>query len=112
MLGLPLSRREFFRAGTLGAFGLSLPAFLQGREAGTVAPTADACILVFLWGSISQFETFDPKPDAPDGVRGEFGTRRTRLPGVLYCEHLPQLASRNDKFTVVRTCVQSSMHHQ
>jgi hypothetical protein len=112
MPGLPLSRRDLLRAGSLGALGLSLPAVLQGREAASVTPTADACILVFLWGSISQFETFDPKPDAPDGVRGEFGTRRTRLPGVLYGEHLPMLASRNDRYTVIRTCAQSSTHHQ
>jgi len=32
----------------------------------------------------SQFETFDPKPEAPDGIRGEFGVRRTRLPGILF----------------------------
>src|SRR5262249_53876499 len=75
-------------------------------------PAADACILLFLWGAPSQFETFDPKPDAPDGVRGEFGVRPTRLPGLLFGEHIPLLAARNDRFSVIRTCAQSSTHHQ
>jgi len=55
---------------------------------------------------------FDPKPDAPDGIRGEFGVRRTRLPGVLFGDHLPLLAERNDRFSLIRTCAQSSTHHQ
>src|SRR5262245_57318819 len=105
-----LTRRHLLRAGALGAAGLALPQFLRLREAHAAAgrPTADACILLFLWGAPSQFETIDPKPDAPDGVRGEFGARRTRLPGVLLGEHLPLLAARNDRFSVIRTCAQSS----
>ena len=103
------SRRDLLRTGTLA--GLSLPTLLQGREDGP-RPSADACIFVFLWGSISQYETFDPKPDAPDGIRGEFGTRRTRLPGVLFGEHVPLLAARNDRFSLLRTCAQTCTHHQ
>src|SRR5437588_420804 len=106
------SRRDLLRAGALGAAGLTLPHLLRAREKGSHRPTADACILVFLWGAPSQFETFDPKPDAPDGVRGAFGTCRTRLPGVLFGEHIPQLAQRNGCFSVIRTCAQSSTHHQ
>ncbi len=108
------SRRDLLRAGALGAAGLSLPRLLQLQEAGaaTARPLADACILVFLWGAPSQFETFDPKPEAPAGIRGEFGARRTRLPGVLFGEHVPLLAARNDRFALLRTCAQSSTHHQ
>jgi uncharacterized protein (DUF1501 family) len=106
------SRRDLLRAGALGAAGLTLPRLLRAREAGSHRATADACILLFLWGAPSQFETFDPKPEAPDGVRGEFGVRRTRLPGVLFGEHVPLLAERNDRFSLLRTCAQSSTHHQ
>jgi len=111
---LLLSRRDFLRAGALGAAGLSLPQLLQLQEAHAASgrPSADTCILLFLWGAPSQFETFDPKPDAPDGIRGEFGVQRTRLPGVLYGEHIPLLARRNDRLSVIRTCAQSSTHHQ
>ena len=101
-----LARRSLLRVGALGAAGLALPRLLRLQESsaaeGQVA--ADACILVFLWGAPSQFETFDPKPDAPDGIRGEFGVRRTRLPGVLFGEYIPRLAERNDRFSLIRTC--------
>jgi len=109
-----LSRRDLLRAGALGTAGLALPQLLQLRAASAFdrRPPADACILVFLWGAPSQFETFDPKPEAPDGIRGEFGVRRTRLPGVLFGEHIPLLAERNDRFSLIRTCAQSSTHHQ
>jgi uncharacterized protein (DUF1501 family) len=109
-----LSRRDLLRAGALGTAGLALPQLfqLQAAHAAAGQPVADSCILVFLWGAPSQFESYDPKPDAPDGIRGTFGVRGTRLPGVLFSEHLPLLADRNDRFSVIRTCAQSSTHHQ
>ena len=109
------SRRDLLRAGALGGIGLALPDLLRLQHASAGAsptPTADACILVFLWGAPSQYETFDPKPDAPDGIRGEFGVTRTRTPGVLLGEHIPLLAQRSRLFTIVRTCAQTSTHHQ
>jgi hypothetical protein len=94
---------------------LALPQLLKLQElqasTGTNA-TADACILIFLWGAPSQFETFDPKPDAPAGIRGEFGIIRTSVSGTYVSEHVPLLAQRGHQFTLVRTCMQSSTHHQ
>src|SRR5258708_37800133 len=92
------SRRDLLRVGALGAAGLTLSDLLRARAADK-RPLADSCILVFCWGAPSQYETFDPKPDAPDGIRGEFGVIRTRLPGVNFAEHIPMLAERNDSFT-------------
>jgi uncharacterized protein (DUF1501 family) len=109
------SRRDLLRAGVLGGLGLALPDLLrlQGAAAGTApSPTADACILLFLWGAPSQYETFDPKPDAPDGIRGEFGVTQTHTPGVQFGEHIPCLAQRSRRFAVARTCAQTSTHHQ
>src|SRR5579871_3086106 len=109
------SRRDLLRAGSLGALGLSLPGLLRLQEcnaASSKKSKADACILVFLWGAPSQYETFDPKPDAPEGIRGEFGVINTRSPGLIFSEHVPMLAARTDKFAVVRTCAQTSTHHQ
>ncbi len=108
------SRRDLLRAGSLGAAGLTLPRLLQLQQTQAAAnrPAADACILLFLWGAPSQYETYDPKPEAVADIRGEFGVRRTRLPGILYSEHIPLLAQRNDRFSIIRTCAQSSTHHQ
>jgi uncharacterized protein (DUF1501 family) len=111
---VPLSRRDLLRAGALGIAGLTLPPLLSSPNAHGAEhrPDADACILLFLWGAPSQFETFDPKPEAPEGIRGEFGTVPTRLPGVRFGEHVPLLARRNHLFSLLRTCAQSSTHHQ
>ena len=68
--------------------------------------SAKSVVFVFQSGGPSQHETVDPKPDAPDTIRGEYGTTQTGLPGVNFCEYLPKLAARTDKFSIVRT-----MHH-
>ncbi|MGE3805089.1 MAG: DUF1501 domain-containing protein [Gemmataceae bacterium] len=109
-----LNRRDMLRLGALGAGGLTLPNLfaLQESRAAAGKPKADAVILVFLWGAPSQYETWDPKPEAPAEIRGEFGTIKTALPGVLFSEHVPQLAKRLDKFAIARTCTQTSTHHQ
>src|SRR5438045_6053512 len=67
---------------------------------------AKAVAFIFQSCGPSQHETWDPKPDAPAEIRGEYGTTATRLPSVRFCEYLPRLAARADKFAVVRT-----MHH-
>jgi uncharacterized protein (DUF1501 family) len=110
-----LSRRDLLRAGTLGWLGLSLPELLRLQQAqASVAqrPPADACILIFLWGAPSQFETFDPKPEAPAGIRGEFDVRHTSVPGTIVSEYIPLLAQRAHRYAIVRTCMQTSTHHQ
>src|SRR5439155_7463317 len=64
---------------------------------------AKACILLYLYGSPSQLETFDVKPDAPAGIRGELGTIATAVPGFRIGELLPQTAKMIDRTTVVRS---------
>jgi hypothetical protein len=104
------SRREFLQAGALGALGLGLDDWLRARSAhgasGDVAPgfgKARACILLYLYGSPSQLETFDVKPDAPVGIRGELGTIPTVIPGYRIGELLPRTARVIDRTTVVRS---------
>jgi hypothetical protein len=109
------TRRDFLQAGAIGWLGLTLPHLLRAKEswpAKAAQSKADACILIFLWGAPSQFESFDPKPHAPAGIRGEFGVTRTIVPGTIVSEHVPLLAQRADRYTLVRTCMQSSTHHQ
>src|SRR5436305_1147700 len=94
-----LTRRDFLHVGGLGAFGLSLGGLFQLQEARAAAGKtphrpgkARACILLFLYGSPPQHETFDPKPDAPAEVRGEMGAIATALPGLKICAGLPRVA--------------------
>lgn len=97
-----ITRRDLLRAGSIAALTGGFP--LTGK-AGTTAlrPKAKAVILLDLFGGPSHIDTFDPKPNAPDGIRGEFGTIATALPGVRICEHLPLLAQRLDRLAVVRS---------
>ena len=95
------TRREMLWAGGLGLFGLGLSDVLRLSDlqaAGTEQRTAKSfgraksCILLYLYGSPSQIETFDMKPDAPPEIRGEFKPIRSRLPGCDVCELLPHTA--------------------
>jgi len=73
---------------------------MQGRSS---FGRAKSCILLFLYGSPSQIETFDPKPDAPVEVRGEFGCIPSSVAGLNVCERLPHLARVMDKVTLIRS---------
>ncbi len=101
-----IGRRAFLRVG-----GIGLGAWGLGGASGSAAPSAPTAgdrsvILLMLVGGPSQLETFDPKPDAPDDVRGPFASIATRVPGVRIGEHLPRVAARMDKLALVR-----SLHH-
>src|SRR5436305_4526852 len=101
-----VSRRQFLRVGGLSALGLSLPGFLRLRHLaaaeGKPARKTVRCILLWMQGGPSHHDTFDPKPDAPAEVRGEFGTIPTTLPGVRFCDPLPMLAKQTDRLAVIR----------
>ena len=109
--GLPLcdglTRREWLRVGGLGACGLSLPALLASRQAraatgGKAAGKAKACILLFHLGGPPQHETWDPKPDAAAGIRGEFKPAATAVPGIQVGELMPRTARLMGKIAVLR----------
>jgi len=101
-----ITRRDWLCIGALRTLGLSLPELLQLQQAQAAGQraTADSCILVYLHGGPSQLETFDPKPNAPAEIRGEFGTIPTTEAGVRICEHLPGLAQRHNQYAIIRTC--------
>src|SRR4051794_3637471 len=105
-----LTRRDLLHAGALSLFGLGMPEFAAlGRAQAATTSTlpgfgrAKACILLFLYGSPSQIETFDPKPKAPAEVRGELGCIPSSVPGLDVCELLPNLARVMDKVCVIRS---------
>lgn len=110
------SRRDFLRLGALGALGLGLNDSLAlASPAAEPRPArfgqAKACILLFLYGSPPQHETFDPKPDAPEEVRGEIGSIASAVPGLRVCELLPRTARVLDQTTVVRSLTHRYAEH-
>ncbi len=100
------SRRSLLQIGTVGSVGLSFPAWEAARAAGRSNPKIKACILIFHYGGPSQFETWDPKPDAPAEIRGEFKPIETSAPGVRISEHLPLTARQMHRVALIR-----SLHH-
>ena len=105
-----LNRRELLQVGGLGAMGLTLPMLLEAQLRGSSNPIrgntfGKAKNVIFLWlqGGPPQHETFDPKPDAPVDIRGEFKPINTNVPGIQICELLPRIATICDKLAIVRS---------
>lgn len=107
---VPVSRRKLLQLGGLGlaSSGLTLPQLLASDAAAKSSNRvlADNCILLFLNGGASHLDMWDMKPNAPDGIRGEFQPISTSLTDYQMCEHLPRLAQQVHRATVVR-----SMNH-
>src|SRR4051794_29527717 len=92
-----IARRELLRVGGLSLLGLSLPDFLRQRSFASDAEVrklpgfgrAESVILIYLQGSPSHIDLWDPKPDAPSNIRGEFRPIATAAPGIEVGEVLP-----------------------
>jgi uncharacterized protein (DUF1501 family) len=116
--GLPgssINRRAFLNTTVAaGGVGVALPQLLaaraSARQAGRDARNT-AVIQVWLGGGPSQFETYDPKPDAPVEYRGSFGAISTRLAGVQFCEVLPRHAEITDRVAILRSVYHNSGDH-
>ncbi len=96
------TRREALHVGGLAALGLTLPQLLATQAAAAGSAKAKRCIVLFLLGGPPQHSTWDPKPDAPAEVRGEFGPTETNVPGLRLCSLFPKLAQQADKLCVLR----------
>src|SRR4051812_30467264 len=103
------TRRDALWAGGLSLFGLGLSDHLRATAAEQEQKKekhfgkAKACILLYLYGSPSQLELADMKPNAPEEIRGEFKPIRSSLPGCDVCELLPQTAKVMKHVTVLRS---------
>src|SRR5438309_10916799 len=108
LAGVMPTRRDFLRLGALG-----LPAALGATPpAGNPSfGRARRCVLLFLTGGPPQHDTFDPKPDAPAEIRGEFKSIDTNVPGVRLAELCTNLAKQADKFRVVRSVTHADTVH-
>ncbi|MCY2966108.1 MAG: DUF1501 domain-containing protein, partial [Planctomycetota bacterium] len=91
-----LNRRSFLQIGGLALGGLTLPQVLRADAASGKPNSKKSVIMVFLSGGPPHQDMFDLKPEAPVEVRGEFSPIDTNVPGMQFCELLPELAQRAD----------------
>ncbi len=100
-------RRAFLRAGVLGTMGLSLPQLLRSQahaaQNGRSVERTKSVIILWMRGGPSQHDMWDPKPDAPAEIRGEFNSIATNVNGIRITELLPQTARIMDKWSIVRS---------
>jgi hypothetical protein len=103
-----VSRREWLRVGGIGLGGLSLPGLLRARAdaSATGRPaSAKSVIILFNGGGIPHHESFDPKPDAPQEIRGEFGVTHTRTPGLVIGDPVSDPVRPADYLATVFHCL-------
>jgi len=106
-----VTRRDFLRVGGLSALGLTLPGFLSMAQASTNRKDV-SCILLWMGGGPSHIDTFDPKPDAPAEIRGEFKAIPTNVSGIQLSDKLPKLAQQMDKFSILRSVTSPDGTHE
>jgi hypothetical protein len=112
-----VSRRSFVRLGALSVLGLTLPELLRveaAQAAEKVANNARAknVLLIYLGGGLTHHDTFDPKPEAPQEIRGKYGVIPTGIAGVKFSDKMPELAKCTDIFALCRSQVTGSDHHE
>jgi hypothetical protein len=107
-----VSRRDCLKLG-LGALlgGGFVDAMRLRIVASDGAAAKTSCILIWLDGGPSHFETFDPKPEAPAEIRGEFQPIPTKTPGVFFSENMKRLAAISDKLSIVRSVRHNQNNH-
>ena len=120
--GESLQRREMLKIGGLGLTGLGLPQLLDANHGKLLAASPSAkqqssfgkaknCIILFQSGGAAQMDTYDPKPNAPDDIRGTFNPISTAVPGVHVCDSVPLTAKVLDRGVIVRSVTHPRPDH-
>src|SRR3954447_24523975 len=110
-------RRDFLKLGlTAAGGGFGFTDLLRAKAQAATAPGMSLarpvnCILIWLDGGPSHYESFDPKPDAPTDIRGDLKPIKTAVPGLHFCEVIPKLAKVADKFTTIRSVCHKDPNH-
>ncbi len=109
----PLNRRRLLQVGGVSALGLVLPELLRadGPPAGNRRGSERSCIFIVQYGGASHLDSLDPKPGAPEEVRGPYRAIPTAVPGVRLGELLPRLAARADRYCLVRSMTHGEAGH-
>lgn len=112
-VALGTSRRDFLRVGGLGIAGLSLASILKAEATEkSQRARARSVVLVFLGGGLSHHDSFDPKPEAPEEIRGQYRPIATVIPGLQISERLPMMARVMDQIALVRSASHNNDHHE
>ena len=115
MLETVFNRRDVLRVGSLTLAASVLPPGLasQAAPSGHLQHGGRARSVIFLWmaGGVTHIDSFDPKPAAPEEIRGELTDIATNVPGIRFCETLPHLANKADELAVIRTFSHDSNDH-
>ena len=108
-----MTRRDSLKLGLGGMIGAGLIDLLRLRKvaAAPVPNRPSSCILVWLDGGPSHYETFDPKPEAPSEIRGEYEAIETKVPGIRFSRHMTRLAAIADKLAIVRSIRHDQGNH-
>jgi hypothetical protein len=112
------SRRDFIKVGSAGLLGLTLPQLLKYESAARAEPAAprstrraNNVIMVWLSGGPATIDMWDLRPNAPEGIRGEFREINTSADGIKICEHLPLMARVMERCTIVRSLAHTIPSH-
>src|SRR5262245_54750293 len=99
-----ISRREWFKLSAAGALGVSASGWLPllAQQAAMQKAKHKSCILLWMDGGPSHIDTFDPKPDAAERIRGEFKAIGTSVPGIQVSEKFPKVAGLMQHAAILR----------
>lgn len=111
-----LSRRRLLEVGGIGALGLTLPQMLRAdamkREAGAASRRELSCIFIHQFGGLSQLDSWDLKPSAPQEIRGPYQPIATATPGFQVGELMPRLAGLSEHYAVLRSLTHKQSEHR
>lgn len=108
-------RRRFLQQAGAGVTAGFLPQVIaaKAQAAHEGQPfQAKQIIYIFLQGGLSHLDSWDLKPNAPQEYRGDFRPIATRVPGFEICEHMPLLAQRADRYSVLRSVYHGTPSHE
>lgn len=105
-----MNRRQLLQAGSVASLGLTLPSLLRAKAA-KAASKEISCIFIHQYGGLSQLDSWDMKPEAPQEFRGPYQSIATATPGFRVCELMPQLAGLSERYAVIRSMTHSQSLH-
>lgn len=108
-----VTRRRLLQVGGVGMLGLDLVDLLRAAESRTHSRKGNqkSCVFVCQYGGASHIDTLDPKPDAPEEIRGPYKPIATRVPGIRVTDMLPRLAAMSDRYCLVRSMSHKNSGH-